>query len=312
MSTAEVDPKERLAYWSDIVCRSYVPLECSAINNRTIEGSVRASQLATLRVTEVKATAQKVCRTPTQISLSTEDFFLISVQTAGRGVVAQDGRSANLAPGDFALYDSTRPYTLTFIGNFQQYVLMLPGKLLRSDLPQIESLTARVVNGQHGAGHLLHALLRPLANEADSLMPGAAGSVADGVRQMLIAGLSTLPGPKTAGLSRLRAYQLERIRSCALARIREPTLTVAAIAAELKVSPSTIHRTWGAEGCSLMDWVWARRLDGTYRDLVAPGCAERSVSEVAFSWGFNDAAHFSRAFKARFGQPPSEIRYRKG
>jgi AraC-like DNA-binding protein len=31
------------------------------------------------------------------------------------------------------------------------------------------------------------------------------------------------------------------------------------------------------------------------------------VSDSAFSWGFNDAAHFSRAFKERFSVTPREF-----
>jgi AraC-like DNA-binding protein len=32
------------------------------------------------------------------------------------------------------------------------------------------------------------------------------------------------------------------------------------------------------------------------------------VTDIAFSWGFNDAAHFSRAFRARFGCSPRALR----
>jgi AraC-like DNA-binding protein len=37
--------------------------------------------------------------------------------------------------------------------------------------------------------------------------------------------------------------------------------------------------------------------------------AQRSetVTEVAFRWGFNDAAHFSRRFKQAFGVTPSSV-----
>ena len=35
-------------------------------------------------------------------------------------------------PGDFALYDSTRPYQLLFDDDFEQIVLKLPGERLRS------------------------------------------------------------------------------------------------------------------------------------------------------------------------------------
>jgi AraC-like DNA-binding protein len=83
---------------------------------------------------------------------------------------------------------------------------------------------------------------------------------------------------------------------------------VKAIAAEMRVSPSTLHRIWAGEACSLADWIWAQRLDAARRDLCDPGLAARSVSAIAFSWGFNDAAHFSRAFRARFGRSPRELK----
>jgi AraC-like DNA-binding protein len=32
------------------------------------------------------------------------------------------------------------------------------------------------------------------------------------------------------------------------------------------------------------------------------------VTEIAFRWGFRDAAHFARVFKARYERTPSEVR----
>jgi AraC-like DNA-binding protein len=34
----------------------------------------------------------------------------------------------------------------------------------------------------------------------------------------------------------------------------------------------------------------------------------RSISNIAYGCGFNDAAHFSRAFRARFGCAARELR----
>jgi AraC-like DNA-binding protein len=42
--------------------------------------------------------------------------------------------------------------------------------------------------------------------------------------------------------------------------------------------------------------------------LADPAERDRSVSEIAYHWGFNDAAHFSRTFKARFGMSPRDAR----
>jgi AraC-like DNA-binding protein len=38
--------------------------------------------------------------------------------------------------------------------------------------------------------------------------------------------------------------------------------------------------------------------------------ATLSISEICFRWGFNGSAHFSRAFKDRYGVSPRD--YRKG
>jgi AraC-like DNA-binding protein len=44
------------------------------------------------------------------------------------------------------------------------------------------------------------------------------------------------------------------------------------------------------------------------RALGADGVPAHSITEIALSTGFNNPAHFSRVFKARFGMSPSEYR----
>lgn len=309
LSTADVAPAQRLAYWSDVVCDTYVQLECDAPDGGSpFEGEIAVDRLSALALTRVTSTAQTVRRTPAIIARAAEDRFLVSIQTAGRGVVSQDGRDAVLAPGDFALYDSTRPYTLTFDRPFQQIVLMLPGPMLRSALRDTRRLTASAVPGDRGAGRLLIEMIRTLSEDVDTLAPPSAAAVADSVTQILVAGLSSLPAGQGPGVSQRTAFHREQIRSLVRERLRDPALGVAELARVLRLAPSTLHRAWAGEPCSLADWIWAQRLDAARRDLVDPALAGRGVSEIAFGCGFNDAAHFSRAFRARFGCSPSDWR----
>jgi AraC-like DNA-binding protein len=309
LSTVDVAPRQRLAYWTDMVCDTYVQLECEPnAGANVIEGRIVSAEVAALSLSEVTSTAQLVRRTPAKIARASEDYFLVSIQTVGHGVVAQDGREAVLGPGDFALYDSTRPYTLSFDDAFQQYVLMLPGRTLRTALRDTDRLTANLVSGARGAGHLMINMIRTLAADIDTLAPESAVAVADSVTQILIAGLSALPAARRQPVSQLCSYHRERVMAYVRANLHDPGLTVKAIAAQMRVSPSTLHRIWAGEACSLADWIWAQRLDAARRDLCDPGQAARSVSAIAFSWGFNDAAHFSRAFRARFGCSPRELK----
>jgi AraC family transcriptional activator of tynA and feaB len=38
--------------------------------------------------------------------------------------------------------------------------------------------------------------------------------------------------------------------------------------------------------------------------------AGRTLSEIAYAWGFSDMTHFSRRFKAAYGVLPSDYRRR--
>ena len=309
LSTADVADRDRLAYWTDMVCDAYVQLDCDpGAGASSIAGEIAVDRLATLELSRVTSTAQRVRRTPAKIAGASEDYFLVSIQSQGRGRVSQDGRDALLQPGDFALYDSTRPYTLSFDGDFQQYVLMLPGPTLRTVLRDTQALTATTVTGQRGAGHLMIGMIRTLAADIGTLAPESAAAVADSVTQILVAGLAALPAARSEALSQCQAFHREQVRALVRARLRDPGLNVGAIARQLRLSPSTLHRAWAGEACSLSDWIWAQRLDAARRDLCDPALAGRSVSQIAFSWGFNDAAHFSRAFRARFGCAPSDLR----
>lgn len=316
LTTAGVAPRDRLSYWIDAVCSTYVQLDCdnpfAGDAGGSIDGEIRADRLASLELSRVTATAQHVRRTPARIAAAGEDYFLVSIQAEGSGAVVQDGRRAELLPGDFALYDSTRPYELVFERPFQQYVLMLPGATLRSQLRDTQALTARRVCGARGAGHLMIGMIRTLADDIDTLEPASAAAVADSVNNILLAGLSTLPRAAPPAVSQLTALHREQIKDHVRRHLRDPALSVARIAAELRLSPSTLHRVFAGEPCSLSDWIWAQRLEAIKRELCDPARAARSVSELAFAWGFNDAAHFSRAFRARFGCAPREMRAAAG
>jgi AraC-like DNA-binding protein len=222
-----------------------------------------------------------------------------------------DGRDAVLAAGDFALYDSTRPYELLFDHAFEQIVLKLPGERLRSELHDTEALTATTVSGREGAGHLLLGMIRTLREDIDTLQPASALAVANGVQSILVAGLQTLPAARAPGLSNLTAYHLARVKRRIDEQLADPSLSVGSLAAELGVSASHIHRIFKSEPLTPSQYIWERRLEACSRDLLEPRLAGRPVADIAYGRGFNDAAHFSRAFRERFGCSPREWRQQR-
>jgi len=93
--------------------------------------------------------------------------------------------------------------------------------------------------------------------------------------------------------------------------LADPELSVGSIAQAVGLSVAHVHRLLrkGEDG-PLAHFIWGQRLEACKRRLADPAAAGRSVSEIAFGLGFSDAAHFSRAFRARFGASPRQWRER--
>ena len=83
-------------------------------------------------------------------------------------------------------------------------------------------------------------------------------------------------------------------------RVRDSALTIDSVAAELGISAGHLHRLFKPEPISASQYLWHQRLECCSRELLDMRRAKASVVEIAFGWGFNDAAHFSRASREHF------------
>lgn len=107
--------------------------------------------------------------------------------------------------------------------------------------------------------------------------------------------------PRAGGLSPAR----ERLATAALADGRA---SVADVAALCGLSRSYFIRAFQATmGLTPHRWARERRLQRA-RDLVA-GTSE-PIAAIAASCGFADQSHFTRAFRARWGESPASYRRR--
>ena len=309
LSTDAVAPPQRFEYWLDMICAMYVQLECDGADNGEFFGDIEFSRLGSLDMTRLQSNAKRVRRTPSHIRRGSDDCCLVQVQREGRGLVCQDGRMAVLNPGDFVLYDSTRPYELMFDDEQHDViVLRLPRALLETQLSNIEALTATTVKGGDATGLMLMSMVQTLGRDIDTLHPASALGVSDAITSIVAAGLRSLPGASAKQASNLSAFHVMRIKSLVLEQLRDPELSVASIAQAVKLSPDHLSRLFRSEPMPLSRLIWHQRLDACRRDLADPRLSERSVSEIAFSWGFNDAAHFSRSFREHSGMSPREFR----
>jgi AraC-like DNA-binding protein len=285
-----------------------VPVALSAVDVTAFHGRVMSATVGDLQLSKVGVSEDVVVRrTPELIKRAVSDNLKVVVQLSGRCVVSQEGREAILTPGDYAIYDTTRPYTLAVSGVNQILVVMFPRKMLRLPPQTLSGLTARRFRRQDGLAASVSPFLVELGSRLNSVNHAGELHLADAVTSMLAS--SFAERLSEAGVIEIGGNGL-RLRVCAFIeqRLADPGLTVSTLAAAHHISVRYLQKLFEAEGETVTGWIRARRIEHCRRELADPQFATLPVGSIAARWGLPSAPHFSRLFKSVHGLSPTEYR----
>jgi AraC-like DNA-binding protein len=302
-STAQVHPRDRLAYWVDQICANCCVDSEPRPDPRFFGEGVLTDLAGMLQIVNGVSTAQVIRRSSRQIARGNGGHFHVTVMSSGRTQASQDGREAVLGPGDFVIADHTREYQFTYDTDVTQTLLIIPRQSLLDRIGRAERFTARKIDGSKGFGGLLSPMLQNLGAQLRDVPSDMQARIAGNVLDLIA----------TAVLSEHDEVRVSsemthvRIKFWIETHLVEE-LSGERIAAACGVSVRHLNRLFAREATSLMHYVWERRLARCRRDLMDPAMAHHPIGDIALSAGFKDLAHFSRAYRARYGRSASEDR----
>ncbi|GCD88652.1 helix-turn-helix domain-containing protein [Nocardioides sp. LS1] len=305
LDTAGRTGEDAFDAYRNAVSRTFVPL--LAEPSRAVDAfscRLRSSEMGLLQVSEVEATAHVVRRD----AGDDPGYLKLGVQLAGSAILRQDGRSTTLVAGDFALYDTARPYELEFHDEYTMLVLMFRRSLLRIPTAELRTRTARTLRSVDGAGALLSPLLDGVARECRDGAPAGGGHVCDAVLSLLAASLAAPAAYEPRSGDRLVTLR-ESAKAYIEQHLGESSLDVTRVAQAHHVSVRYLQKAFAEEAANVAGYIRLRRLERCSVDL-ADLAQPRSAAAIGARWGFVDAGHFSRVFRTHFGVPPGEYRAR--
>ncbi len=307
LSTDTVQPANRINYWRDVVCDTFVSFDCRLVLRERFRGSVASHDAGGLTLTRVEADAQSVARTRKLIARQSDDIMLASLILCGEGRVVQDGRETVVSSGDLVLKDTTRPYEMLFRTPFTKWVLKIPREALRERLGTPEALTATCVSAATPLGGLTRDFLTGFA-ALPSTTPHLVQERLAGQALDLIAMALTEHAPARAGQSAHRTVLAVRMRSFVEQHLHRDDLNGTLIAGVFRMSARSVRDVFARQGTTPGRYILARRLERARVLLTDPAQHRRTISEIAYAAGFTDLPHFSRSFRAAFGHSASEAR----
>lgn len=291
-STTSVAPTERLARWEAHNERALVGLTASTYAEEGLLATSVNADLGAVAVAGIRGNQHVIERTPALVRHQPKDAVFLSVLLTGEAFLYHPGGCTTIRAGEALVYETRRPYLFGFPTPMAQVMLDVPREVFAQRCCPGGAPVPMVL--EHGGGR-----------------SPAASALATAVRRALHAGtgdadallelLGRAVGPGGSGSAHLAAAR-EHIRR----NLRDRGLCVDSVATAVGISPRHLRRLFAGEGTTVAAHLRDLRLEAAEAELRASGSAR--IADVAARWAFSSQAHFTHAFKERFGVTPSDAR----
>ncbi|WP_193318035.1 MULTISPECIES: helix-turn-helix domain-containing protein [Streptomyces] len=304
---------ERFERWRQAAFASHNPCELLLERPEDFDASLRVLDLGAVWGTSFRCPPMTSARTARLIRQADPELLYLAVPRRGRIAVDHADGQLTVDTGQLLVMSSSYPYRARLSGGddaepaFALDDLLVPRALLPASLATCSPSVALCLPSDLGLGGLLSQFLTQLVDDADAFRPASPhtlGTVAvDLVGALLSAHLDRPLPPE----ERERALTL-RVHAFVQRHLAEPDLSPAHIAAAHHLSVRSLHRLFQRNGTTVRSFLRGQRLERARRALRDPASAQLPIAAIARRHGFVRPADFTRAFRAAYGQPPSDYR----
>lgn len=312
-SAADVPSTQRLSLLREAISTQFLDLYVAPLARDAgakLDAFMSIRELGGVRIARFCGTPLAAARTRTHVELcEDEGHYLLALHTQGVARASQHGRQITLRPGDLALLDSSRPYTIELAnsGPFEHVAFQIPRARLDARSARIERALAVRLPAGSDAGRLASPYLRTLAAPDWRTSSSDPAPLVETGLDLLVNALLPAAGVEMPVTSR-QAAMLHQLKLHARAKLGDPDLSPAGVAAAHYVSTRQLHRLFAREQTTFGSWVREERLRRCRRDLADPRLREVPIAQLAARWGYPSAPHFTRSFSARYGVGPRDFR----
>ncbi|MCA6106330.1 helix-turn-helix domain-containing protein [Bradyrhizobium cenepequi] len=302
LTTSGLTPKRQVQCWTDALTDLCGRFDVDPMDASSLEARVNYTTVSRLKLCQIEVSQHRIAHLNVRSKLNDHPYIKILFQTHGISYFEQDGRHFELVPGDCLAYDVSSPHTIISPSLTRHEVVIVPKALLQERGFRSTRMPACKLSARSGTGRIAYDFVHAAFSEATRLSPYNAVGVADSLIDLLL--LPLREAETTFNHGGAEATYI-RAQSFIREHLRDPDLCIDQISVALGCTKRYLHMLFSERGMTVSDYIWRARLQHCREELEAqPG---KTITDVAFSWGFSSSSHFSRVFRKYFGIVPSAV-----
>jgi AraC family transcriptional regulator, positive regulator of tynA and feaB len=297
---------QRAVAWRQSVRTHFPGLTASDLDQCPAAGSMRGRRFGPGRLWVILSPTLKATYSPGNEAVDpASSAVTLMMQLQGTTLVAQEGRECRLMHREICFIDEIAPFELTVSDEPSRFMLLqIPRSTVLSRYPYFKGRTAIPFDRDDAGATLLSNVLASVLESAATLEDDQCTATVAAVTQLL--GAPKAPRPELADEV---GWRVRVALSYIDASLGDRSLSASSVAHAQGISRRHLDQILlRATGASASQQIWLQRLARAASDLRDPRHAFKSITQIAYDLGFEDTAHFSRAFKRRHGCTPSAWR----
>jgi len=301
MDLSRVAESERVAVWTKWSGETFSNILVSDCPGGALDGFIRGVSLGAGRLLKVRSPGRRLVRKPVP---QVEPALTVVLQLTGVSHVDQGMRSCVLTAGDISVTDGIYPFQQQVSYASELMLLQLPRETAVARYPALLQSSAQA----HAACQPAVALVRGALEAAFRTAVHLSAAQRDRLCHALFA-LATLLSDEHAAPASKDHYRQQTALTQIEEHLGERTFSATFLASRVGLSRRRLDEIFVKSfGRPVTAYIWERRLERA-KHMLDDGCYRgQTITEIAFSVGFENTSHFSRAFKNRYGTSPSDWR----
>jgi len=306
-STNGLPETGRTAAWNALYAQRMSRVGFTPEDHSQFDADLRIGRIGPVRLARLSVDGCSIERTHADITHSSPRLYSFLLQVDGRSTFHHCGNEAHLTEGDFVLCDTGLPHYWVTRDHSTTIMVRVEPTVLREYLPAPEQFCGLHLGRAAGLTDTVSAMVQSLTNQVEAGIDSAyEGQIARHLLDMISMTYTMSFG--NAGVSATLWQRRKDIVRYIEEHLRDPLLSPGTIAAGLRLSPRYLRTIFSISGERVSVYILRRRLEECARQIRNPAWSGHTLTEIAFSWGFNSSAYFTRCFHELFGAAPRDYR----